>query len=138
MKKALLIALDEQGESFHGAGLALLHQLFDAQFRGVHDNRAERTPFRRRLFGLQKCLLKASFTGLTPPVIAAMPVNRLVQLVLSDAERRQPIIPVMTPAPPQEVAIRGRDCGVIPNAAIAAPKRTKKRCLATRTTSAKN
>ena len=53
---------------------------------------------------------------------AAMPSNGLVQLVLGDADGRQPVIPVVMPAPPQEVAIRRRYGGVIPNAAIAVLK----------------
>ena len=57
-----------------------------------------------------------------PPVIAAMPSNCLVQLVMGDAQRRQPVIPVVMPTPPQEVAIRRRHGGVIPNAAVAALK----------------
>lgn len=57
-----------------------------------------------------------------PPMIAAMPSNCLVQLVMGDAESRQPVIPVVMPTPPQEVAIRRRHGGVIPNAAVAALK----------------
>ena len=51
-----------------------------------------------------------------------MPSNRLVQFVLGDADGRQPVIPVVMPTPPQEVAIRRRHSGVIPNAAVAAPE----------------
>ena len=57
-----------------------------------------------------------------PPMIAAMPSNCLVQLVMGDAESRQPVIPVVMPTPPQEVAIRRRHSRVIPNAAVAALK----------------
>jgi hypothetical protein len=56
------------------------------------------------------------------PVIAPVPSNRLMQLVMSDAERRQTVIPVMAPFPPQEVTIRRSHGGVVPDPAIASPK----------------
>jgi hypothetical protein len=56
------------------------------------------------------------------PVIAPVPSNRLVQLVLGNAERRQTVIPMMVPFPPQEVAIRRSHSGVVPDPAIAGPK----------------
>ena len=56
------------------------------------------------------------------PVIAPVPSNRLMQLVMSDAERRQTVIPVMVPFPPQEVTIRRSHGGVVPDTAIASPK----------------
>ena len=66
--------------------------------------------------------MASRLAGCLPPVIAAMPSNRLVQLVMGDAESRQPVIPVVMPTPPQELAIRRRHSGVILNAAVAAPE----------------
>ena len=53
------------------------------------------------------------------PVIATMPSDGLMQLVLGDAQSREPIIPVVVPVPPKEVTIRRRYSGVVPNTAIA-------------------
>jgi len=54
------------------------------------------------------------------PVRTTAPMDCLVELMLGDARGRQPVIPVRTPAPPEEPSIGRRNGRITPNAAIAA------------------